>query len=75
MSDVVISVRVPRELKKELKRHGVKISEVVRKALEEEVRRRKLKRLQETAAKLGEFFAGIPDEEIIRSVKMARMER
>ncbi|MCS7120010.1 MAG: type II toxin-antitoxin system CcdA family antitoxin [Nitrososphaerota archaeon] len=75
MSDAVISVRVPRELKKELKKHEVNISEVVRRALEEEVRRRKMKRLQEAAAKLGEFFAGIPDEEIIKSVKMARMER
>lgn len=31
---------------------------------------RKLKRLQETAAKMGDFFAKIPDEEIIESIKI-----
>ncbi|MEM1581419.1 MAG: hypothetical protein QXK89_02775 [Candidatus Bathyarchaeia archaeon] len=75
MSDAIISVRVSRELKEDLKKHGVKVSEVIRRALEEEVRRRKMEKLQEAAAKLGGFFASIPDEEIVESVKRARMER
>ncbi len=74
MSDAIISVRVSRELKEELKKYGVKVSEVIKRALEEEVRRRKMEKLQEAAAKLGEFFARMPDEEIVESVKRARME-
>lgn len=75
MSDVVISVRISRELREELRKHGVKVSEVVRRALEEEVHRRKLKSLHEAAVKLGDFFAKIPDKEIIEGIKRARMVR
>ncbi|MGC8912097.1 MAG: hypothetical protein ACP5K8_08475 [Nitrososphaeria archaeon] len=75
MSDVIISVRVPRELKEELRRHGVKVSEVIRRALVEELRRRKMEKLKESAAQLGNFFAKMSDEEIVESVKRARMER
>lgn len=75
MSDVVVSVRVSRELREELRRHGVRVSEVVRRALEEELRRRRLERLKKAAANLGVFFAKMPDEEIVERVKRVRMER
>jgi len=43
---VTISVRIPKELKEEIKKHGININHVVRKALEEELRKKKLKKLQ-----------------------------
>lgn len=75
MSDAIITVRVSKELREELKKYGVRVSEVVRKALEEELRRIKLKKLQEAAVKLGDFFSKIPDEEIIEGIRRVRMER
>jgi len=40
MKDATITVRVPRKLKEELARYGVNVSEVLRRALEEEEARR-----------------------------------
>ena len=56
----VISVRVPQELKDDLKRYGIEVSEVTRKALEEEVKRREREELQGMAEELGEFLEKIP---------------
>ena len=72
MGSVTISVRIPRELKEKIDRYGVKISEVVRKALEEEVRRRELEEAAEAAEELGKIFSRIPDDEIIRTIKEYR---
>ena len=60
---ITVSTKVRRELKEEAERLGVKISEVLRRALEEEVRRRKLEELER---KLGEALDKI---DINRAVK------
>lgn len=70
--DTAIVVRVPRELKESLSHYGVEVSEVVRKALQEEIRRRKLEELKGAASRLADFLAKIPDEEIIKSIKETR---
>jgi len=75
MGSVTISVRIPRELKEKIDRYGVKISEVVRKALEEEVRRRELEEAAEAAEELGKIFSRIPDDEIVRIIKEYRGAR
>ncbi|MGC9104204.1 MAG: ribbon-helix-helix protein, CopG family [Candidatus Methanodesulfokora sp.] len=41
---VTIIVKVPKELKEEIKRMGININEVVRRALEEELKRKKWRR-------------------------------
>ena len=43
---ITVSSKVSRELKEEAERLGVRISEVLRRALEEEVRRRRLEALR-----------------------------
>jgi len=72
MNSVTITVRIPKELKEELSRYGIKVSSVVRKALEEEVRRRKLIELRRAAGELGELFSKIPEREIVRSIREMR---
>ena len=72
MSSVVITVRVPKRLKEELDRYGVIVSEVVRKAIEEEVERRRFEEASRAAGKLGEFFAKISEKEIVESIKGMR---
>jgi post-segregation antitoxin (ccd killing protein) len=73
--DTVLVVRVPRELKEGLSRYEIEASEVIRKALEEEIRRKKLEELKETAARLADFLAKIPDEEIVKSIRETRKSR
>jgi antitoxin CcdA len=41
MSYVAVSARIRRELYEKIQRYGIRVSEVIRKALEEEVGRRK----------------------------------
>ena len=43
---VLITARIPKELKEELKKYGINISQVVRKALEEAVYKKKLEELR-----------------------------
>jgi len=75
MKNATITVRIPKELKEKLSKYNVEISRIVRKALEEEVRKRKIIELRMAAKELGEFFAKIPDEEIIRGIKEMRKSR
>lgn len=68
----VISVRISTELKVDLKRYGIEVSEVTRKALEEEVRRREREELQGMAEELGEFLEKIPRERIVEGIREDR---
>ncbi len=75
MSSTTISVRIPKELKEKIDKHGIRVSQVVRKALEEEVKRRELEEAAKAAEELGEMFSKIPEQEIVRLVKEYRRSR
>ena len=64
MKDATITVRVLRKLKGELAKYGVKVSEVLRKALEEEVRKERREEFRAATAELRELFSRVPDDEI-----------
>ena len=64
MKDATITVRVPRKLKEELAKYRVNVSEVLRRALEEEVRKEKREEFRAATAELGELFSRVPDDEI-----------
>src|SRR4030042_1055072 len=70
-----ITVRVPNELKRELEETGVKISEVTRRALENEVKRIREEKAREAARKLSELLSEVPDDEIIRAIRETRDQR
>mgnify|MGYP000105982908 CR=1 FL=1 len=76
MSESVnITVRIPRKLKEELRKYRIKISEVVRRALEKEVERRKMEELRRIARELGDFLSRMSEEEIVKSIKEFRRSR
>jgi Arc/MetJ-type ribon-helix-helix transcriptional regulator len=75
MMSVTVTVRIPKELKEEAERHGINISHVLRRALEEELKKRKIKEVEEAAKRAGELFSRIPEEEIVNRIKKARKER
>ena len=70
-----ITVRVPDDLKREIETLGIKISEVTRSALENEVKRLKRKKAKEAAEKLGRLLADVPDEAIMNAIRESRDER
>lgn len=71
----VVTVRVPEELKEDLKKYNVEPAEVARKAWEEEVKRKKLEAARAAAKKLGQYFAGIGTKEIVRMIREDRDTR
>jgi post-segregation antitoxin (ccd killing protein) len=73
--NTIITVRVPSEIKEKLKKYGVRVSDVVRKSLEEEIEKKRLEEAKRAADRLGEFFSKVSEEEIIKSVKEARRLR
>lgn len=72
MDSVTITVRIPESMKKEIRKYKVNVSEVVRRALEEEIERRRLEELGAVAKDLAEFFSKIPTEEIVRGIREDR---
>ena len=76
MSESVnITVRIPRKLKEELRKYGIKVSAVVKRALEEEVEKRKVEELRKMAGELGELFSRMSEEEIVKSIRESRRSR
>ncbi len=72
---VTISVRIPKELKQKIEEHGIRVSEVVRRALEEEIKRKELEKAAEAAEELGKIFSKIPEQEIVRLIREYRRSR
>ena len=71
----VISIRVPDETKHEIDKYGIEVSAVARKAIEEEIRRRKLEEAAEAAQELGDIFSRIPEDQLLQWIKEDRRTR
>ncbi len=75
MGYVTVSARIRRELYEKLKIYGVVVSDVIRRALEEEVRKREEEELREKLKRAQEILRKIPPEEIVDSIRSSREER
>jgi ribosomal protein L9 len=73
--NAVITVRVPEELKEDLKKYKVEPAEVARKAWEEELKKKKLEATRAAAKELGRYFAAIGPKEIVRTIREDRDTR
>ncbi len=69
---VTISAKIPRRLKELMDELGIKPGPVIRKAIEEEVRRRILEKLESEISEVVEELSTIPDEEIARLIREDR---
>jgi len=72
---VVISVRIPEELKEELEKYNIDEAEVIRRALINEVKKAKAKELEKEAKEIKEVLSKIPIEEVINEIREDRDER
>lgn len=70
-----ISVKVSSDLKAKLAQYGVKTGEVVRSALEEEVRRRQLEEIEKRLDAIRPALEKIGTEDIVASIREDRMRR
>jgi post-segregation antitoxin (ccd killing protein) len=72
---VTVSARIRRELYEKLKRYGIVISDVIRRALEEEVRRREEEEVARMLDKAQKILARIPSEKLVEAIRASREER
>jgi hypothetical protein len=75
MGYVTVSAKIPRRLKELLDRYGIKPGPVIRRALEEEVKRRVLSELEENARRFSERLSHISDEEVASIIREDRERR
>jgi hypothetical protein len=72
---VTVSAKIPKKLKELLDRYGIKLGPIIRRALEEEVKKRILAELEEEARGLSEKLSHISDEEIASLIREDREKR
>lgn len=75
MGYVTVSAKVPKRLKELLDRYNVKPGSIIRRALEEEVKRLVLEELEELSRALSEELSQIPDEEVVDLIREDREGR
>jgi polyhydroxyalkanoate synthesis regulator phasin len=69
---VTVSAKIPRKLKELLDRYGIKPGPIIRRALEEEVRKHVLNELEEKVKDLSRRTSHISDEEIASLIREDR---
>ncbi|MEM3407049.1 MAG: hypothetical protein QXY18_00370 [Nitrososphaerota archaeon] len=72
---ITVSTKVRKELKEEAEKLGIKISEVLRYALEEEVKKEKLKRLEKKLNDISNVLDKINMNNIVRGIREDRENR
>ncbi len=74
-SQVTVSAKIPKELKKKLNDFGVNVSGLMREALQSEVKRLDRERLRKLADEAGAILQKIPEDELVQSVRESRDSR
>ena len=74
MTGTVI-VRVDDELKKKAKAYNLNISEVVRSALKDEIRKRERRNLISALEQAKKALSKVPDDELVKAIRQTRDDR
>lgn len=72
---VTVSVKIPTMLKEELQRLGIKPSKLLRKAIEDEVKRKEVERIRSEIESLKPILAKITAGTAVRSIREDREQR
>jgi Ulp1 family protease len=72
---VTVSTKIPKQLKDKIRRLKIKPSKILRKALEEEVKKKEVEELKEELKKLKPALEGISMDDIVKSVREDRDNR
>jgi len=69
---ITVSAKIPKELKEKMRELNINISQLVRRAIEEEVKRREENKLRILAAEASQSLRKIPPEEITKIIRETR---
>ncbi|RLI07400.1 CopG family transcriptional regulator [Candidatus Bathyarchaeota archaeon] len=70
-----ISVKIPAELKEELRRRGIKVADVVREALRRAVAEARMRELEGKLEEIAPILEGMPLDFVVRSIREDRDRR
>ncbi len=70
-----ISAKIPRKLKEKLRKLNVNVSQLVREALEREVKRKEEEQMRALAGEVSLLLRKIPSDELVRLVRETREKR
>ena len=72
---VTVSVKVPYKLREKMRQFGIKPSNLLRRAIEDEIRRREVKSVKKEIKELKAVLDRIPMEDVVRGVREDREHR
>ncbi len=72
---VIVSARIRKELREEMKRLGIKPSEVIKHAIEESIRRKKVEILRSRFRDAGKILRKVGREEWVKAIRESREGR
>lgn len=72
---VTVSTKVPRQLKEKMQRLKIKPAKIIRKALEDEVKKRELQELKDEIVQLKPALEKVSPEEAVKSIREDRENR
>ncbi|MBS7636270.1 CopG family transcriptional regulator [Candidatus Bathyarchaeota archaeon] len=70
-----VSTKIPQELKEKMRELKIKPSKLLRKAIEDEIRRREAEKLKEVIERLKPVLNKVSMEEVVKTVREDRMYR
>lgn len=72
---VTVSTKIPKQLKEQMQKFKIKPSKILRKALEDEVRKREVEELKAEIEKLKPILEKISVEDVVKSIREDRDSR
>ncbi len=72
---VTVSVKIPVELKEELERYGIKPSALLKKAIEQELKKREIQRIKEEIEKVKPILDRLSIGEVVKLIREDRERR
>ena len=72
---MTVSTKIPKQLKEKIQRFKIKPSKILRKALEDEVRKKEVEELKEKIDRLKPILEKVNAEDIVKSIREDRDSR
>ena len=72
---MTVSTKIPKQLKEKIQKFKIKPSKILRKALEDEVKKREVAELKEEIARLKPVLEKVSMEDIVKSIREDRESR
>ncbi|KAA0006801.1 MAG: hypothetical protein FE045_02005 [Thermoplasmata archaeon] len=72
MTYEVVSAKIPKEFKKKIKEYNINVSDVIRKAIEEEIRKREAMRIKENIEKNRKLLEKLKMKDIVAIIREDR---